>query len=611
MAAPNSTSSTVQAQSSPAISLLRDEGHINPGRDSDSDPSTISVPAGLPSANPTKSYWLQNLSPVLEGHRTTPELPAEADVVIVGSGITGAFAGWFLKMGVDSDAPPGLDDGLQEEEDLYKRMEINQKVVMLEAREACSGATGRNGGHCQPQVYFSLTSAEFELETYHFLEKLIKKYDIPCDWVSQSGVHAFLSQDIFDLAKDGVEDLKTTHPHLAAQVTVINPTSPGSDNETDSTSPDTQAKNKNSRPKPTLSSLRIPHAKGAIIQQHAASLWPYKLVSWLLEHLLSKFTSDEFNLQTNTPVTSLRRASRSDIPTTSAGNSRQWLLSTPRGNILANKVILATNGYTSHLLPKMSDLIVPVRGQVAALLPPAFSQSTTRLQQSAKEAGIAKLDYTYLYIASEPGEEGHNTKEDYLIQRPIITETDPQIKGGPGEYIFGGGRDFASSPAYGLGEWRDDSIDQDVSTYLKGHLSPPLDLRPEVQISNEGTINNKSLPLNDTYQWTGIMGFTRDGHPLVGPVPASLLPDPDADNSDTLNENEAARSEQGKGRAIGEGEGVWICAGYNGHGMPVAALSARAIVEQVLGRSSLSSRRRGAETLPTEFDLTEERASFT
>ncbi|KAM7217784.1 FAD dependent oxidoreductase [Rhypophila decipiens] len=610
MANSNIACSSVQAQSPPAISVFREGGQIHSGRDadSDSDPNSTSVPAGLPSANPTKSYWLQNLSPVLGGHRTTPELPAEADVVVVGSGITGAFAAWFLKMSVDS----GLDDGLEAEEDddLNKRKRETPNVVMLEAREACSGATGRNGGHCQPQVYsISPTSAEFELGTYHFLEKLIKKYDIPCDWVSQSGVHAFLSQDLFDFVKDSVEDLKTTHPHLATQVTVIY-----HDNKTDPKSPDAQAKNIQSQPKHTLSSLRIPHAKGAIIQQHAASLWPYKLVSWLLEHLLSKFTSDEFNLQTNTPVTSLRRASRSDIPATTTGNSRQWLLSTPRGTILANKVILATNGYTSHLIPKMSDLIVPVRGQVAALLPPAFSQSTTQ------EEEIAKLDYTYLYLASEPGEQGYNTKEDYLIQRPIITtETGPQSKHtkgvGPGEYIFGGGRDFASSPAYGLGEWRDDSIDRDVSTYLRGHLSPPLDLRPDIPNNDDEdtTINDKSLTqgLEATYQWTGIMGFTCDGHPLVGPVPASLLPDADSDNSGTLNENEAARSEHGKRGAIGEGEGVWICAGYNGHGMPVAALSARAIVEQVLGLSSPSSRRCGAETLPREFYLTEERVKLT
>lgn len=70
---------------------------------------------GLPSPNPTKSYWLKELSPVLEGHRTTEELPGRADVVVVGSGVTGAFAGWFLKMGCDGDGFDG--DGEEREMD--------------------------------------------------------------------------------------------------------------------------------------------------------------------------------------------------------------------------------------------------------------------------------------------------------------------------------------------------------------------------------------------------------------------------------------------------------------------------------------------------------------
>lgn len=76
--------------------------------------------SGLPVGSPTKSYWHQEPSKKLLGHQTTRELPRFADVVIVGSGITGAFAAHFLK---------------------EKRPDLS--VVMLEAREACWGATGR------------------------------------------------------------------------------------------------------------------------------------------------------------------------------------------------------------------------------------------------------------------------------------------------------------------------------------------------------------------------------------------------------------------------------------------------------------------------------------
>lgn len=74
--------------------------------------------AGLPVPNPSDSYWLRDPEPELLGHRTTEELPDEVDVVVVGSGITGAFAARFL-------------------------LEGGKEVLLLEAREAGWGATGR------------------------------------------------------------------------------------------------------------------------------------------------------------------------------------------------------------------------------------------------------------------------------------------------------------------------------------------------------------------------------------------------------------------------------------------------------------------------------------
>lgn len=81
--------------------------------------------APLPSERSTNSFWHKEPSKVLFGHRSTEELPANADVVIVGSGIAGAFAAWELLKGGD-----GNGNGIK-------------SVVMLEAREACWGATGR------------------------------------------------------------------------------------------------------------------------------------------------------------------------------------------------------------------------------------------------------------------------------------------------------------------------------------------------------------------------------------------------------------------------------------------------------------------------------------
>jgi hypothetical protein len=80
-----------------------------------------SIPSTLPRPNPTVSNW-QDPPDAIADLRSTAKLPEIADVVIIGSGISGAS----IALGL-FDADKGLN------------------VVMLEARQACSGATGRNG----------------------------------------------------------------------------------------------------------------------------------------------------------------------------------------------------------------------------------------------------------------------------------------------------------------------------------------------------------------------------------------------------------------------------------------------------------------------------------
>lgn len=84
--------------------------------------TTVPGQSGLPCPNPTKSFWHSEPSKILLGHRTTAELPSKTDVVIIGSGISGVCAAHYLR---EDARGKGLN------------------VVMLEAREACWGATGR------------------------------------------------------------------------------------------------------------------------------------------------------------------------------------------------------------------------------------------------------------------------------------------------------------------------------------------------------------------------------------------------------------------------------------------------------------------------------------
>lgn len=70
------------------------------------------------------SYWIEEFPIEFEDKCHAAPLPANVDVVVVGTGITAAAV-----LHVFANRSPGL------------------KIAVLEARGICSGATGRNGGH--------------------------------------------------------------------------------------------------------------------------------------------------------------------------------------------------------------------------------------------------------------------------------------------------------------------------------------------------------------------------------------------------------------------------------------------------------------------------------
>ncbi|KAK9415627.1 putative FAD dependent oxidoreductase [Seiridium unicorne] len=494
-------------------------------------PQLLPGQAGLPVPNPTKAHWLKEPSEKLFGHRTTVDLPHSADVVIVGSGITGAIAAHTLKA---------------------RRPELN--VVMLEAREACWGATGRNGGHCQPAMYAAKPHiASFELRTYSYLKSLVEEYSIPCDWHSTSGVHAYFSASLFELAQEVVKSLGEKYPDLAANVAVVK--------KGDGGAPPYLLEGE--RKELTLEGLRVPTAEGAIVQWNAASLWPYKLVAFVLERLLA---AGGFNLQTNTPVTGLQKVDPPSnltspvSPSVSDGEKKTvehptWIVHTDRGHITTRAVLLATNAYTSHLLPQFSDLIVPTRGQVAALKPP---------QEPSPGEPPLDIGHTFYILGESDTEDVH--RDDYLIQRPPPAA----------ELVLGGGRQLAKG--YAVGVWDDSTMDEPVKWWLRGELTKALDLSlrdaPQSPVKHEHLSASAALDKQDlepTHEWSGIMGYSRDAHPWVGPVPAS----------------------------VGGGDGLWVSAGYTGHGMPNAALCGKAAAELMTGAEEVD--------LPEEYEMSEER----
>jgi hypothetical protein len=80
----------------------------------------------FPVANAVPSYWRKEVGSI-DNHRSTTELPAKADVVVIGAGYVGASVVHHL-----------IEESVRTKRAL-------PSILILEAREACSGATGRNG----------------------------------------------------------------------------------------------------------------------------------------------------------------------------------------------------------------------------------------------------------------------------------------------------------------------------------------------------------------------------------------------------------------------------------------------------------------------------------
>lgn len=76
----------------------------------------------LPVPNATIPFWRTDLDP-LDSHRSTEELPSHCDILVIGAGYAGASTVHHI----------------------LKQQTSPLKILLLEAREACSGASGRNG----------------------------------------------------------------------------------------------------------------------------------------------------------------------------------------------------------------------------------------------------------------------------------------------------------------------------------------------------------------------------------------------------------------------------------------------------------------------------------
>ncbi|KAI2466103.1 FAD dependent oxidoreductase [Annulohypoxylon bovei var. microspora] len=278
--------------------------------------------SGLPVPNPCVSFWQQTTRsfPYLNINKDEP-VPAESKYVVIGSGISGALTTYELIQG----GVPASD------------------IVILEAREAASGASSRNAGHVRPdafrgfQVYEQLHGKAQALKiianeklVFERVRDFTEKHDVRCDFNPTTTFDVCMTPEFADFnarslelyrqAGGDVSHIKFYSGEEARRVT------------------------------------RVQKAVAAY-EWPAGSSHPAKLAQWLLTQSITKGV----RLFTHCPATSVAK---------SAADPASWDVSTPRGTTTAPTVIHCTNAFAPHLLPQLSQFVTPHRAQAHAFVPP-------------------------------------------------------------------------------------------------------------------------------------------------------------------------------------------------------------------------------------------------
>jgi glycine/D-amino acid oxidase-like deaminating enzyme len=212
----------------------------------------------------------------------------------------------------------------------------------------------------------------------------------------------------------------------------------------------------------------------------------------------------------------------------------RYFVATPRGEIEAGKVVYATNGFTGHLLPTLRGRLYPLRGTMSV------QDLGSRFPNRGNE--LSWQFYREKLIESETADLPGALY--YLTQN---VKTGHMFLGGEMEKL-----ETILSP--------DDSM-------LNGQSATELTkVLPDV-FENAPTPGLKSI-------WSGIMGFTVDGMPLIGRLPEVVTGRPES--------------------------GEFICAGFNGYGTGYCFMCGQAVAQMIIGKDVSS-------WVPDVFFLTKER----
>lgn len=294
----------------------------------------LSVRPALPHPRPGLSVWHRTTRafPYLDSNSTSSPVPSASGYVIIGSGIAGALTAFSLitEQGVPAN-----------------------EVLILEAREAVSGASGKNAGHVRPDAFrgFSMYAALHGPEQAQKIiddEKLVlervatfvQANDVACDFHHTTTFDVCMTSDFAALEARSYQEYEKAGGNLGHVQFHKG-----------------QVAEKRTGVKNAVAAYEWP----------AASIHPAKLAQWLLTSVIEKGA----RLWTHCPATSI-----------TASSSVGWDIHTPRGTVTAKQVIHCTNAYAAYLLPQLQGCITPNIAQAHAIVPNAALAGANTLRNT-------------------------------------------------------------------------------------------------------------------------------------------------------------------------------------------------------------------------------------
>ncbi|ORY57752.1 FAD dependent oxidoreductase [Pseudomassariella vexata] len=393
--------------------------------------SSLPVPGGC------VSWWQQTTRsfPYLS-HNENETVPKSSKYVVIGSGIAGGLTTFQL-----------IENGVPAED-----------IVILEARDAASGASSRNAGHVRPdafrgfQVYEKVHGRDQALKiianerlVFEKVDEFVKKHGVPCDFNPATTFDVCMTKEFADF---NARSLKL-YADAGGDISHVK-FYEGEDAK------------KRTGVRQAVTAYEWP----------AGSSHPAKLAQWLLTQSIEKGTG----FFTHCPATSVVKSA------SSTADKTLWDVVTPRGTVTAATVVHCTNAFAPHLLPQLSSFVTPNRAQAHAIIPPP-SLSGTKIMPSTMSL---RHELRHFYSVAQRKADGI-----IILGAPIAS---PNV----------------SEAAYEARFTSDDStFNEEIQKDAWGNFQACFpDLREEKLRHGEG--------LQGT--WTGIVAMTPDSVPFVGPV---------------------------------------------------------------------------------------------